>query len=308
LGKQNPDAFDPAPMQNNLGNVLAAIGRRERSAAALRQAAQAYCAILKGSKIWATAQNNLCRALLNIADVEHDRNQLKQLNLAVCACVNALQKWPRERERSDDWAKAQDNLGMVLTKIGELESDPARLRQAVDAHNCALVEWTKAGRSPQAAEAKYNLGKALVALGNITGDASMLEEAVTAFRDASDVPNLAPEDQAENQTGLGDAAFSLGERTSNVAYLEGGDRVSQCFAILSQRQGSLKDEADALQKTLDDVESLLTQQQGDGSASLANASKRTAAQTSITDSPTCVFSQSGCGDVCLALESNSTGN
>jgi tetratricopeptide (TPR) repeat protein len=139
---------------------------------------------------WAAAQNNLCWTLLNIAKMEHDQNQLeriepdqnqiKQLNLAICSCLNALKEWPRG---SWDRPIAHDNLGLAYTKRGELENDTASLNQGVNAHRCALEELEKLtpDRPRRRADAKRNLGTALVALGNRTGDTKLLEQALTDF-------------------------------------------------------------------------------------------------------------------------------
>jgi tetratricopeptide (TPR) repeat protein len=142
---------------------------------------------------WAAAQNNLCWTLLNIAKMEHDQNQLeriepdqnqiKQLNLAICSCLNALKEWPRG---SWDRPIAHDNLGLAYTKRGELENDTASLNQGVNAHRCALEELEKLtpDRPRRRADAKRNLGTALVALGNRTGDTKLLEQALTDFDQA----------------------------------------------------------------------------------------------------------------------------
>ncbi|HEX2521823.1 MAG TPA: tetratricopeptide repeat protein [Terriglobia bacterium] len=199
LGKQDSHGFDAAPVRNNLGNVLVALGRREHDAAQLKRAMHEYCAALKKwtsegeSCHWAAAQNNLCWTLLNIAKMEHDQNQLeriepdqnqiKQLNLAICSCLNALKEWPRG---SWDRPITHDNLGLAYTKRGELENDTASLNQGVNAHRCALEELEKLtpDRPRRRADAKRNLGTALVALGNRTGDTKLLEQALTDFDQA----------------------------------------------------------------------------------------------------------------------------
>ena len=101
-----------------------------------------YCAVLKvwrrdnAPLYWATAQNNLCWALLNLADIEHDGNELKHLSLAICSCLSALEEWHPDRPGAN-WPNAQDNLGVAFTKRGELENDTATLKQAVEAHRSA---------------------------------------------------------------------------------------------------------------------------------------------------------------------------
>ena len=54
----------------------------------------------------------------------------------------ALQKRTRDRVPLD-WAATQNNLGLALSKIGQLESGTARLEEAVTAYRAALEEFTR---------------------------------------------------------------------------------------------------------------------------------------------------------------------
>ena len=308
LGKQNPDAFNMAPMRNNLGNVLVALGRRERNLALLRQAQDQYCATLKtwtrgaAPRGWAYAQNNLCWTLLSTAKIVPDQNQLKNLNLAICSCRNALRVWRHDEDRG--WPDAQDNLGLVLAKMGELENDNAKLQKAVDAHNCALTKWTKDGKPTSWATAKYNLGKALLALGDRTDDTNSLEQAATAFREASSVPDLRPEDKAEIQAGLGDALSALGKRQGNSSYLQEAANAYDLALGYYQGQDSLKDEGDELQKKRAEVEARLGELNGSGFSPAAGTAEPLAPQPETPEGSACTISQSGpddhaCGDPCL---------
>jgi hypothetical protein len=50
------------------------------------------------------------------------------------------------------------NLGVALATLGELESGPARLEEAVAAFRAALEEWTRDRVPLDWAKAQYNLG------------------------------------------------------------------------------------------------------------------------------------------------------
>ena len=72
----------------------------------------------------------------------------------------------KTRERVPlDWATTQTNLGNALTSLGERESAPARLDEAVAAYREALKEWTRERVPLQWATTQNNLGIALRILG-----------------------------------------------------------------------------------------------------------------------------------------------
>jgi tetratricopeptide (TPR) repeat protein len=323
LSKQSQGAFDPASAKNNLANVLVALGRRERNPALLKQAVGAYCDV---AQIWqknseaatvararkepshcpktrkddhkmtlgnaAAAQNNLCWTLLNLADLESGQNSIERLDLAICACRKALQTW-----RSDDlnWPHAQDNLGVALTKKGQLNNDTTSLKQAVNAHRCALTKWTD--RSLEWAGAKYNLGKALDALGERTQDTKTLEQALAAFADASSVPDQTDENYAENQVGLGDTAAALGKRKGNIAYLQKAAAAYTAALNYYQKQTGPENaaQAESLQKKLADLDS---QQQQDTDSQTQTGAGDSELQTDTSD---CTPLPPQCGDACVAL-------
>ena len=59
-----------------------------------------------------------------------------------------------------DWAGIQCNLGIALLRLGELESDPARLDEAVAAFKMAIEIFQAADASHYLGAAKANLRRA----------------------------------------------------------------------------------------------------------------------------------------------------
>jgi hypothetical protein len=59
-----------------------------------------------------------------------------------------------------DWAKTQNNLGTALCRLGERESGPGRLGEAVSAYREALKEPTQDRVPLQWAATSNNLGSA----------------------------------------------------------------------------------------------------------------------------------------------------
>jgi hypothetical protein len=64
-----------------------------------------------------------------------------------------------------DWATIQNNLGLVLSALGERESGTARLEEAVAVFRAALEEWTRERVPPWHKIAQRNLAKALGKIG-----------------------------------------------------------------------------------------------------------------------------------------------
>jgi len=64
-----------------------------------------------------------------------------------------------------DWAMTQNNLGNALRRLGERESGPARLEEAVAAYHAAVLERTRDKVPLDWAMTQNNLGNALRRLG-----------------------------------------------------------------------------------------------------------------------------------------------
>jgi tetratricopeptide (TPR) repeat protein len=131
-----------AMAQNNLGNTLSILGKRESSTARLEEAVVAYREALKEytrERVpldWAKTQNNLGAALQKLGERESGTARLEE---AVVAYREALKEGTRERA-PHDWARTQNNLGNALSRLGERESGTARLEEAVTAYRKALEE------------------------------------------------------------------------------------------------------------------------------------------------------------------------
>ena len=253
--------FDWASTENNLGNVLTTLGKREGGTARLEEAVAAFRAALqeltreRAPLHWAMMQNNLGNALTTLGEREGGTARLEE---AVAACRAALAE--RRRERAPfDWAGTQNNLGTALHTLGERESGAARLDEAVTAYRAALAEWTRERVPLQWATAQNNLGNALTTLGEREGGTALLEEAVAAYRAA-----LAERrrervtlEWATTQNNLGNALWALGEREGETARLH--EAVAAWTACLTVADSAwppewvqdLRDRIDAAQAEID---------------------------------------------------------
>ncbi len=118
-----------ASTQNDLGNVLLALGQREGEKTRLEAAITAYLEALKewtrerAPLDWATTQNNLGLAFWVLGERESGTGRLET---AVTAFRNVLMEWTRDR-MPNDWAVTQNNLGSALMLLGERESGTVHL-------------------------------------------------------------------------------------------------------------------------------------------------------------------------------------
>lgn len=117
---------------------------------------------------------------------------------------------------------ALSDLGMVLESLGERESGPEKIEEAVSAFHEALKKLPRANAPLDWAKTQNNLGLALTLLGERESGTGELEEAVLSYRAAlSELPReRAPLDWAQTQFNLGNALLSLAEREGGQKKLE----------------------------------------------------------------------------------------
>lgn len=213
-----------AAAQNNLGNVLLTLGRRESGTARLEQAVLAFTEALKGRSQdtaaldWAATQNNLGAVLAALGQREAGTARLEQ---AVEAYRAALAERTRDRV-PQLWAVTQMNLGNTLRILGEREAGTARLEEAVSVYRAVLTERTQNRVPLDWATTQMNLGAALVALGEREAGTGRLEQAVEAYRAALTeyTQERVPLQWAMTQVNLGNALLALGRREAGTERLE----------------------------------------------------------------------------------------
>jgi tetratricopeptide (TPR) repeat protein len=159
-------------------------------------------------------------------------------NAALVATISLWRRAVHLRSRGDHsltWAMTQNNLGNVLSTLGERESGTTRLEEAVAAYRAALEEYTRERVPLKWAMTQNNLGNALTTLGERESGSARLEEAVAAYRAALEeyTRECVPLDWATTVNNLGNALWALGERESGTARLE--EAVAAYRAALEER-------------------------------------------------------------------------
>jgi tetratricopeptide (TPR) repeat protein len=168
-------------------------------------------------------------ALRERQDAFYVRGRDKGINFDLLVAIE-IARLALAADSTDERGIALDDLGIALWTLGERESGPERLEQAVAAYREALKERTRERVPLDWARTQNNLGIALKVLGERDSGTERLEQAVTAYREAlrERTRDQVPLDWAMTQHNLGAALASLGERES------GTERLGQAVAAYGE--------------------------------------------------------------------------
>jgi len=160
--------------------------------------------------------------LRRVRRVWYERGRDKGLNFDLEVSIALAQKSCNRANDADQRGTAQNELGIALRVLGERESDPQRLNEAVGAYRAALEEYTQDRMPLDWAMTQNNLGNALRVLGERESDPQRLNEAVGTYRAALEeyTQDRVPLDWATTQNNLGSALSALGQRESDPQRLK----------------------------------------------------------------------------------------
>lgn len=134
---------------------------------------------------------------------------------------SVLSKWTEENSPLQ-WARAQDNLGTALGRLGDNEAGIEHLQEAVTAYRAALKEWTRDRVPLDWARAQNNLGAALESIGERESGTEHLNEAIQCYRNALQewTRDKVPLNWALVQNNLGNAFQVLGAKGNGTQQLQ----------------------------------------------------------------------------------------
>jgi tetratricopeptide (TPR) repeat protein len=196
------------------------------------QLAMARLAYLDGAKYFAVAADLLpptmeaqslayrqqqASALYRHGDEQGDNGILLQ---AVEIYKSLLQSCSRDLN-PQDWAAAQNNLGIALARLGERESSIERLVEAVTAHQDALEGTNRELVPLDWAAFQNNLGNALARLGQLESSTNQMEKAIAAYRAAQEefLREREPLQWSKSLNNLANALRTLGVLSNDERYL-----------------------------------------------------------------------------------------
>ncbi|MBI5430681.1 MAG: tetratricopeptide repeat protein [Nitrosomonadales bacterium] len=181
---QQPLAW--AETQNQLGNILAAMGQQRRDAELFEQAIQCFGNALEEYKQedspseWAATQYNLGTANQSLGRLLDTARPLK---IAVDAYTNALLVWTREKF-PQDWMYTMHQLGATLHTHGKLLKGNRQFQKSVVAYKNALAVLDADNYAPELTATHNNRAVALHHLGESEENPDRLKEAINSYEKA----------------------------------------------------------------------------------------------------------------------------
>jgi tetratricopeptide (TPR) repeat protein len=175
-----------AEAQNNLGNILAALGQQRRNAELFERAIQCFSNALDEFSQesfpleWAAAQFNLGTANQALGRLLEAARPLK---IAVDAYTNALLVWKRD-EFPEDWMHTMHQLGATLHMHGKLLKGNRQFQKSVVAYKNALAILDADNYALALTATHNNLAAVLHHLGESEGNPDRLREAIRSYEKA----------------------------------------------------------------------------------------------------------------------------
>lgn len=178
---QEPLAW--AEAQNNLGNILAALGQQRRDAELFERAILCFGKALEeltqeGSPLeWAATQYNLGTANQALGRLLEATQPLK---IAVDAYTSALLVWTREKS-PEDWTYTLHQLGATLHTFGKLLKGNRQFQKSVVAYKNALATLDADNYALELTATHNNRAAALHHLGESEENPARLKEAINSY-------------------------------------------------------------------------------------------------------------------------------
>ncbi len=172
-----------AAKQNDLGNILAALGQQRRDAASLEQAIQCFSKALEvftqesAPRQWAATQYNLATANQTLGRLSDATAPLK---IAVDAYTQALEVWTREKS-PQDWMITLHQLGATLYTFGRQLKGNRQFQKSVVAYKNALTALDADNYALELTATHNNRGVTLHHLGESEENPARLKEAINSY-------------------------------------------------------------------------------------------------------------------------------
>ena len=172
-----------AEAQNNLGNILAALGQQRRDATLFEQAIQCFSKALEeftqesAPREWAATQYNLGTANQALGRLLEATPPLK---IAIDAYTNALLVWTREKS-PEDWMFTLHQLGVTLHTFGKLLKGNRQFQKSVVAYKNALAALDADNYALELTATHNNRAVALHHLGESEENPARLKEAINSY-------------------------------------------------------------------------------------------------------------------------------
>lgn len=184
IKKQAP--LDWVRLQNNLGNILAAMGQQQRDESLYTGAIAAFTSALEELSQeetpieWATTQYNLGTANQALGRL---LDEVKLLKAAVDAYTNALLVWSKD-EDTEDWMYTMHQLGATFHTYGKLLKGNRTFQKSVVAYKNALSALNADEYALELTATHNNRAAVLQHLGESEENPGRIEEAIKSYEKA----------------------------------------------------------------------------------------------------------------------------
>lgn len=178
---QQPRAW--AETQNDLGNILAALGQQRRDAKSFERAIQCFGNALEeysqetSPLEWAATQYDLGTASHALGRLLEDTKPLK---IAVDAYTNALLVWTREAS-PQEWMLTLHQLGATLHTFGKLLKGNRQFQKSVVAYKNALAALDADNYALELTATHNNRAVVLHHLGESEENPARIKEAINSY-------------------------------------------------------------------------------------------------------------------------------
>ena len=175
-----------ATKQNNLGNILAAMGQQRRDSELFERAIECFSSALEEIRQedspleWAATHYNLGTANQSLGRL---LDTTKPLKIAVDAYTNALLVWTRN-EFPEDWMYTMHQLGATLHTFGKLLKGNRQFQKSVVAYKNALAVLDADNYALELTATHNNRAAALHHLGESEENPDRLKEAINSYEKA----------------------------------------------------------------------------------------------------------------------------
>jgi tetratricopeptide (TPR) repeat protein len=172
-----------AAKQNDLGNLLAALGQQRRDAASLERAIQCFGKALEvytresAPQQWAATQYNLATACQTLGRLSDATAPLKD---AVDIYTDALQVWTKEQS-PQEWMLTLHQQGVTLYTFGKQLKGNRQFQKSVVAYKNALTALNADEYALELTATHNNRGVTLHHLGESEENAARLREAINSY-------------------------------------------------------------------------------------------------------------------------------
>lgn len=218
-----------AETQHSLAQALLFDGMRDRNAAKIKDAIAALNLALEvrdkeASPLeWAESKVSLGTAYFVLGGITYDDNDLLAAKKALEAALSDrfTDNLSLRECHPAKWASATNNLGNVLLRLGQSQSDLGYFEAALETYKSAGEEWRRDAEPLEWARLQHNMGTAMFGIGQVKSSLELIDEASIAFAAALELrdPNANSAEWVESALNLGATYLWKGRAAGDAASL-----------------------------------------------------------------------------------------